>query len=142
MFKGCSRLDVVNAFHIRDIRAKACIGEFPVLAESLRLKVRSQIVKGVRARVVVKLIPTYKTAKRKHRGRPDQTCPGRRDVKRPNLRALIRRSQRLAGDRVEESRASGVASEPLCGQSSGVTWMELLVERIGSLKPGTRVAAV
>ena len=51
-----SRLQVVDAFHVRDSRARPGVGERAILANGLELKIRRKVGKGVRARVIVILI--------------------------------------------------------------------------------------
>src|SRR5260370_25940417 len=137
-----SRLHVVNAFHIGDIGTEACICQLPALTEGLRLEVRSQIVIGVRARVIVKLISPHKATERKQRRGTDQARPSGCNVEGPDLGALIRRPQRIADHRIKNRCACSIASKSYSGELSAVAWVKLLIERIGSLKPGTRVADV
>src|SRR5260370_36598038 len=94
-----SRLHVVNAFHIGDIGTEACICQLPALIEGLRLEVRSQIVIGIRARVIVKLISTHTATERKQRRETANARPSGWNVESPTLGASIRRHERIADHR-------------------------------------------
>ncbi len=67
LFVGCPYLQVVDAFHVRDIRTKAGIGQGPVLTHGLGLKTSgSEIGKWVGAGVIVILIAPNKGAQSEH----------------------------------------------------------------------------
>src|SRR5260221_10991957 len=102
-----SRLHVVNAFHIGDIGTEACICQLPALTEGLRLEVRSQIVKGVRAREIVKLISPHKATERKQRRGTDKARPSGCNVEGPDLVSLIRRPKGIADPRLKNRCAVG-----------------------------------
>ena len=61
-----SRLEVVNALHVGDIRTKARVGQRPVLADGLRLQVRGEIGERIGAGIVVVLIAPHESAEGKH----------------------------------------------------------------------------
>src|SRR5260370_7156220 len=130
-----SRLDVVDAFHVGDVRPQAEIGEFPVLGDRLRIQRWRKIREGISARIEVVLVLASETTKRKQRVRTDNVRPSGRDVISYDLRALVAVAEESAVQRVE-GLACGIADE------SGAAGVQLLVEGIGVLKPGTREAEV
>ena len=111
----------------------AGIGESPVLSDGLALNARTKIVKGIGAGVIVILVPPNETAQCKYRGRVDDMGPRRSDVKGLDLLALIRRTQGISRNRIDDEGISCIA---IGARAAG---MKLLIERIRILKPGTRV---
>ncbi len=85
-----ARLHVVNALHVGKTRSGARVSERPILSNALRLNIRAEIRERVGAWVVVITVVSNEEAEGEHGGRTDQVIPRRREVKRLNLRALVR----------------------------------------------------
>ena len=62
-----SRLQVVDPFHVGDVRPKAGVRQSSVLADRFRLKIRSKIGKRIRAGIVVVVVAAHERAEREHR---------------------------------------------------------------------------
>ncbi len=90
---GGSHLDVVDAFHIGDIRAQAGVGQRPVLADGFLLD-GAEVGKRIVAGVVVVLVAPDKAAQREHRIGIERPGPRWRDVEGLDLRALVGRADR------------------------------------------------
>jgi hypothetical protein len=128
----------VASLHIRNIGANTQVAQRAVLRNRLALQQRTEIVKRIAARVVVVVISPTKDAERKQSGRAKQVRPGGSQVERLDLRALIAGSQGIAVGRIHEDCIRGIAIDPKPWRAE----MKLRVERIGILKPGTRVARI
>ena len=89
-------LQVMDALHIRDVGAKAGIGQRSILADGLRLEIGSIIGEGICARIVVVLIPPHVGAQGKQSCVTEQVVPRRGDIEGLDLRALVRGADRQA----------------------------------------------
>src|SRR5260370_40060373 len=126
MLERSACFDVMSAFHIRHVRAKSRVRQFPLLSQrgGRAAGNRSGAVrKHVSGGVVIKPVLADETPEREQRRRADQAGPDWGDVKRLNLRTLVLRGQRSAGERVVHSDVQ-------------------VVNRIRSLEPRTRVLKV
>ena len=120
-----ARLDVVHTPDVGHAGARAEIGKPAILADGLGLQIRNQVREGISARVIVVLILPHEAAERKYGVRVEQAGPGRRNVKRADLRTLVGRAHR----HTVRSKPSVIRHQP--GPCSCV----LGVERIRRLEP-------
>ena len=123
----------MNALHVRHACASARIRQRAILAHGFLLEIRrTEIGERIAARVVVVGVASHVEACGEDRRRTDQMIPRGRDVERADLGALIRGANHVA-----------VRIEAAIRHHDAVPRRGILrVERIGRLKPGTRVAHV
>src|SRR5580658_7278187 len=107
MFKYAPHFYVVDAFHVGHVRVNAGIGQKPQLGDGFVLK-WPEVGERIVARVIVILVVTQESTYGEYGFRTQQVDPRRRNVKSPDLRALIGRPQRSPCDWVEHDGARGV----------------------------------
>src|SRR5208337_106787 len=89
VLKYHSRLQVVDAFHVRDLGATAGIGQPTSLANGLALDIRLEVGERIAARVVVVSILAHPPSQREHGVGIEEARPSGRNVNRLDLRTLI-----------------------------------------------------
>src|ERR1035437_5211159 len=92
MLESGARLQVVDAFHIRNTRTEAGIGQRTVLSHRLFLQIWREIVEWVGAGVIVVLVAADESAQGENRIGAEDASPGRRNIEGLDLRTLIRRT--------------------------------------------------
>src|SRR5260221_6357050 len=123
-----SKLNVVDALHVREIGADPGIGQRPILRDRFLLKVRrTKIREWVLAGIVIESVPPHPAAKTEDCCRIDHSRPGRRNVEGLDQRALI-------------SGADDVAvrmQTPIRNHHTIPRRGKLTVNTVGRLEPGT-----
>ena len=89
-------LDVVNATYVRHARAGAGIGEPAILTDGRGLEIGRKVGEGVSARIIVVLILPHKSAESEYSLGIQEMSPDRSDIKRSDLRTLIRGADQYA----------------------------------------------
>ena len=118
---GGAQFHVVDAFYVGKIRPQTYVCEGAILGNCLLLD-WTDIPKGIGTRIIVVLIAANKGAEREYRSIAQQPSPRRGDVERLDLRTLVSLWKRIT-------------------ERISLADMEI-IERIGILKPRTRVSKV
>src|SRR3984957_3341331 len=145
MFKAHSSLEIMDALYVGHARPNAGVQECSVLGNRGALEILTEVPEGIGARIVVVVVPPHEAAQRQDGGRAKQVRPDWRDVECLDLRALVRRTQRIASGRVDDERTRRITTRWRCWRChwhSHGAGMELLVVGIGVLKPGSSVLKI
>src|SRR6266852_3739989 len=84
MFIKDAGFEVMNTFHIGDVRPQASVGECSLLRGGL-----GQVGKRIVTGIVVEAVMPHKSAQAEQRGRADLMSPAWRDIVSLDLRALV-----------------------------------------------------
>src|SRR5215467_8132571 len=113
----------MNTFHVGHTGTNPRVSQSAVLTDTLALQARRpDICERICARIIVIGIAANESPQREYRGVAQDPGPRRRDIKRPDLRALIGGAKQTSGQWIDLTR------------------MQFLVVRIGVLKPRARKA--
>ena len=136
-------LHSVDAVHVRNFRMDAGIRKSAILCDALALKAEwSEVREGIVAGVVVIGIAANERAECEHGVGVDQMRPAWSDIECADLRTLILGTDGLATLRESTTRGRGRSKSAVGNDDAKPRRGVLRVERIRSLKPGTRVENV